>query len=609
MTDVTLTGNFLATARCLTFQGANGASWSFNPNTNALTVSLGGGTGIALEDLTDVSIPSPAQGDVIYYNGTDWVALTPGTSGQFLETKGANANPVWGSVSLSFENLSDVSISSPAQGDIVYYNGSDWVVLAPGTANYVLATGGANANPSWVAASGGASGANPTASVGLSAVNGSAATFLRSDGAPALSQAISPTWTAAHTFTPGSAATAISINAKGSYGLSIAGAANNYCALFTGNSTAGESFGTICNAGTNSSDYCTAWQNAAGSTLFGILYGNGGLALGTPTGGTKGLGTVNVSGGYYVNGVALTAGGGASNITQIVQTGGASQNYSVPANATFLRVYLIGGGGGGGGGGKTTTATNIGGGGGGASGCMSVVDLLAADVSGGLTVVFSNASGGAGGAGATTAASGSTGTAGSNVTLENSTGQILMQANGGNAGTGGSTSGGGNAGTTSSVGTIFTGTNGGAGGATGTGSAGTNLSTLSDGGSTTVYGSTGGGGGAGGSGAAGAAGAAGGGSNSGGTPAVTVTGGIAGTAGSGSANGGTGGTGTQYTSLAAAGGGGGGSASGAHNGGNGGPGSGYGAGGGGGGACYDSTGGNGGTGGQGGYAAAIILAW
>lgn len=41
----------------------------------------------------------------------------------------------------------------------------------------------------------GSSGANPTASVGLTAVNGSATTFLRSDGAPALDQTIQPTWT------------------------------------------------------------------------------------------------------------------------------------------------------------------------------------------------------------------------------------------------------------------------------------------------------------------------------------------------------------------------------------------------------------------------------
>lgn len=43
-----------------------------------------------------------------------------------------------------------------------------------------------------------AAGANPSASVGLTAVNGSAATFLRSDGAPALSQSITPTWTGQH---------------------------------------------------------------------------------------------------------------------------------------------------------------------------------------------------------------------------------------------------------------------------------------------------------------------------------------------------------------------------------------------------------------------------
>lgn len=43
-------------------------------------------------------------------------------------------------------------------------------------------------------------GANPTTSVGLSIVNGSATTFMRSDGAPALSQSIVPTWTGTHTF-------------------------------------------------------------------------------------------------------------------------------------------------------------------------------------------------------------------------------------------------------------------------------------------------------------------------------------------------------------------------------------------------------------------------
>lgn len=42
--------------------------------------------------------------------------------------------------------------------------------------------------------------ANPTASLGLTAVNGAATTAMRSDAAPALSVAIVPTWTGVHTF-------------------------------------------------------------------------------------------------------------------------------------------------------------------------------------------------------------------------------------------------------------------------------------------------------------------------------------------------------------------------------------------------------------------------
>jgi hypothetical protein len=50
---------------------------------------------------------------------------------------------------------------------------------------------------------GGASPANPTATIGLAAVNGSAATFMRSDAAPALGVAITPTWTGQHIWSAG----------------------------------------------------------------------------------------------------------------------------------------------------------------------------------------------------------------------------------------------------------------------------------------------------------------------------------------------------------------------------------------------------------------------
>lgn len=45
--------------------------------------------------------------------------------------------------------------------------------------------------------------ANPSASIGLTANNGTATTAMRSDATPALSQAIAPTWTGLHAFNPG----------------------------------------------------------------------------------------------------------------------------------------------------------------------------------------------------------------------------------------------------------------------------------------------------------------------------------------------------------------------------------------------------------------------
>jgi hypothetical protein len=38
---------------------------------------------------------TPAQGDIIYYNGSAWTLLVAGTSGKYLKTQGAAANPMW----------------------------------------------------------------------------------------------------------------------------------------------------------------------------------------------------------------------------------------------------------------------------------------------------------------------------------------------------------------------------------------------------------------------------------------------------------------------------------------------------------------------------------
>lgn len=64
--------------------------WSFNAD-KTLTL-LNGAT---LPAATALSITSQAQGDILYFNGTAWVRLAPGTSGQVLQTNGAGANPMW----------------------------------------------------------------------------------------------------------------------------------------------------------------------------------------------------------------------------------------------------------------------------------------------------------------------------------------------------------------------------------------------------------------------------------------------------------------------------------------------------------------------------------
>lgn len=47
-----------------------------------------------------IAMGSDAQGDILYYNGTDYARLAAGTSGQVLQTRGSGANPEWADVAL-----------------------------------------------------------------------------------------------------------------------------------------------------------------------------------------------------------------------------------------------------------------------------------------------------------------------------------------------------------------------------------------------------------------------------------------------------------------------------------------------------------------------------
>lgn len=161
-------------------------------------------------------------------NGTSafTVVTNSSTVGQVLRVTGA-ASYAWGAVDLAdtdavtgllaianggtgagtkaaaFDALSPMT----ALGDTIYGGASGTGTRLAGNITTTLmflsqtGNGAVSAAPAWAALPGSFSGfANPTASVGLAAVNGVATTGMRSDAAPQLSQSITPTWTGTHIF-------------------------------------------------------------------------------------------------------------------------------------------------------------------------------------------------------------------------------------------------------------------------------------------------------------------------------------------------------------------------------------------------------------------------
>jgi hypothetical protein len=123
------------------------------PNGDLLGNATGGAAQAQSTSLTALidTLGSAAQGDLLYRNGSGWVFLSPGSSGFFLQSQGVGANPAWAA---SFNSASLDTLGSPAQGDILYRNGSAWVYLTPGTNGQFLQTQGTAANPQWAVAPG-----------------------------------------------------------------------------------------------------------------------------------------------------------------------------------------------------------------------------------------------------------------------------------------------------------------------------------------------------------------------------------------------------------------------------------------------------------------------
>ncbi len=148
--------------------GSNISGTTSGTNTGDQTITLtgdvtGSGTGSFATviadnsvDGTDIALGSDATGDLMYYNGTDWVRLAAGTSTQLLHS---GTTPSWGAVSLtaditgvlgSANGGTGANLSAANQGAVPYFSATGVMsALAPGTAGYVLTTNGAGQNPTW----------------------------------------------------------------------------------------------------------------------------------------------------------------------------------------------------------------------------------------------------------------------------------------------------------------------------------------------------------------------------------------------------------------------------------------------------------------------------
>lgn len=113
---------------------------------------------------------------------------------------GASSGGTTPNLTISLGNITPTTISTTIKPSTVYQTPSGTAGTDSVMVKHIGGVVEAISPTFYATASSVPTGANPTATIGLTAVNGSAATFNRSDGAPALSQGIVPTWTGIHTF-------------------------------------------------------------------------------------------------------------------------------------------------------------------------------------------------------------------------------------------------------------------------------------------------------------------------------------------------------------------------------------------------------------------------
>lgn len=128
-----------------------GALYYVGPSSGIPTAVVSGG-GFTFP--TSAAPSQTGEGEAVWDTNDD--ALTVGTGSGRVILVGDNT-PAGGDLSGTYPNptVTDLTIAGEVQGAILYFDGTNWVSLSPSTAGYVLQTNGAGADPTWSPASSG----------------------------------------------------------------------------------------------------------------------------------------------------------------------------------------------------------------------------------------------------------------------------------------------------------------------------------------------------------------------------------------------------------------------------------------------------------------------